>query len=209
MKGLFVTIDGASGLGKSTLADALTRHLRSDGHRVHATAEPSTRPVGVFTRNIADQVHGHALACLVAADRFDHLIHEIRPQLEAGATVVCDRYLASSLVLQRLDGVPTDYILSLNTGIELPDLAVILTASPSIIAQRIADRGAHHRFERDPEIPAREVALYAEATLTLKGLGIPVLTVDVGRLTPSEGSDRIASELSRLRGTVTHRTNME
>jgi dTMP kinase len=192
MSGLFVTVDGPGGIGKSSLVKALAARLTADGHPVHATAEPSGRPVGAFTRSFADQVSGHALACLVAADRYDHLQHEIRPLLTAGTTVVCDRYLGSSLVLQRLDGVPTDFILQLHAAADLPDLAVILTAPPETITARIAARGAHHRFERDLDIPAREVTLYREASITLDKLGVPVLTLDVARITPSDAANRIA-----------------
>ncbi|MFF3404382.1 dTMP kinase [Streptomyces sp. NPDC002659] len=56
--------------------------------------------------------------------------HEIKPSLKAGDTVICDRYVASTLVLQRLDGVSLKFLLDLNADILMPDLAVILTASP-------------------------------------------------------------------------------
>lgn len=198
MSGLFVTIDGPGGIGKSTLVKALADRLTADGRAVHATAEPSGRPVGAFTRSVADQMSGYALACLVVADRYDHLQHEIRPLLAAGTTVVCDRYLGSSLVLQRLDGVPADFILHLHAAADLPDLAVILTAPPETITARIAKRGAHHRFERDPDIPARELTLYREASATLDKLGVPVLTLDVAQITPSDAADRIADFVASM-----------
>ncbi|MEU6071861.1 hypothetical protein ABZ864_47440 [Streptomyces sp. NPDC047082] len=47
-----------------------------------------------------------AMACLVAADRYHHLAQEIRPALQRGNVVLCDRYIASSLVLQVIDGLP-------------------------------------------------------------------------------------------------------
>jgi dTMP kinase len=203
MRGIFITIDGPGAVGKSTTSAALADHLARTGNRVHRTAEPSTRPIGAFTRSIADHVHGHALACLITADRYDHLTSEIRPALAAGAAVVCDRYLASTLVLQRLDGVPAEFILSLNSAIDPPDLAVILTANPDLIRRRLAERGARHRFERDPNVSAQEVSLYQEAAAVLGGMGIPVLIVDTGQITPSGAASRIAAELATSTGSLT------
>ncbi|MHA4814481.1 dTMP kinase [Streptomyces aculeolatus] len=99
--------------------------VHARGHRIHTTTEPSTSPLGQFTRTQADHIHAYALACLVAADRYHHIRTEIRPHLDAGDTVLCDRYLGSTLV-------------------------VLLTADPATTARRLAARGAHHRFEHDP-----------------------------------------------------------
>ncbi|MEU5001521.1 dTMP kinase [Streptomyces sp. NPDC021622] len=200
--GTFVTVDGPGGVGKSTLVTTLTDYLCGRGHRVHATREPSNRPIGAFTRTHADEITGYALACLVAADRYDHLENEIRPRLAAGDTVVCDRYLASTLVVQRLDEVPEPFLLALNDGITLPDLAVVLTAEPPVIAARLAERGAHHRFERDPDSPARELALYERATQTLRAMNVPLLALDTGNTTPSESAAQIAVSLTRRPGSV-------
>lgn len=201
--GRFVTLDGPGGVGKSTTVTTLAGLLRGLGAQVHTTAEPSSSALGRFTRTHADQIHGHALACLVAADRYEHLRTEIQPRLDRGDTVVCDRYLASTLVVQQLDGVPERFLLDLNADILLPDLAVILTADPQTIRRRLTERGAHHRFERDPEVPAREAGLYRHAEQILRGLGVPVLVVDTTHTTPSDAAEQIASALRALPGSVT------
>jgi dTMP kinase len=72
--------------------------------------------------------------------------------------VICDRYLASTLVLQARDGIAASYLLALNEGIDLPDLAVILTAEPEIITARLDRRGRHDRFEHDPAAASTETA---------------------------------------------------
>lgn len=64
-----------------------------------------------------------------------------------------DRYLASTLVLQRLDGVPLPFLLDINRHVPNPDLAVILTATPDAISERISRAGVTHRFRGDPEGP--------------------------------------------------------
>ncbi|GCD44587.1 dTMP kinase [Streptomyces paromomycinus] len=175
---------------------ALTEHLRRRCATVHTTTEPSHSALGRFTRAHADRIRGRALACLVAADRYHHLHTEIQPHLAAGDIVVCDRYLASTLVLQRLDDVPEPFLLALNTDIRLPDLAVLLTAPPEVIATRLARRGAHHRFEEDSDTPGREIALYRDAARTLERLSVQVLILDTSTLTPTETAARIAATMA-------------
>lgn len=191
--GRFITLDGPGGVGKSTTLAALERLLTGLGEQVHATTEPSHSELGRFVREHADRCQGATLACLVAADRHDHLAHEVIPRLDAGVTVVCDRYVASTLVVQRLDGVPQQYLLDLNAGMRMPDLSVILTADPRSIADRIARRGATHRFNRDASFPARETALYEEAVSILRGMGVPVLVVDTDTATPTAVAQQIAT----------------
>ncbi|MFD7550679.1 dTMP kinase [Streptomyces sp. NPDC059816] len=201
--GRFITLDGPGGVGKSTTTAAVARLLTVHGEQVHATREPSNSPLGTFIRQNADDYDGAALACLVVADRHHHLAKEVVPLLGAGTTVVCDRYVASTLVVQALDGVPQQYLLDLNAGLRMPDLAVILTADPHVLANRIAQRGATHRFNRDPSFPARESALYGEAAELLRGMGVPVLVIDTVRATPEETVERIATAALGL-GNVHH-----
>lgn len=129
-RGFFMTIDGPSGVGKSTTVAEVHRLLDARGVDASQTVEPSTSGLGDFIRKYANHFTGRALACLVAANRYEHVEFEIEPSLADGRTVVCDRYLASTLVLQRLDGVPEQYLLDISRDVLLPDLAVILTASP-------------------------------------------------------------------------------
>ena len=196
MTGRLVTVDGPGGTGKSTLVASLAALLAERGERVHATREPSERAIGKFTRDVVNDLSGLALACLVAADRYDHVANEIRPQLEDGATVICDRYVASSLVLQRRDEVPLKFLLDLNSQAPAPDLAVILTADPETIAGRIASRGAHDRFEHDPLGPARDIAYYADAADSLIDMGVRVLVLDVSHRTPQDAAEHVALALA-------------
>ncbi|MEU4953919.1 dTMP kinase [Streptomyces lavendulae] len=200
--GVFLSLDGPSGVGKSTTSTELGRLLAHQGATVHRTTEPSTSELGEFTRAKANHIHGRALACLVAANRYEHIAVELDPLLKDGCTVVCDRYLASSLVLQRLDGVPEPFVLALNRHVLLPDLAVILTADPESIAARIAKRGKRHRFHDDPNGPAREVELYREAAQTLMTLGVEVLVLDTTDTTPTDVAKQIADAVPPPRGSV-------
>ncbi|BCL31500.1 dTMP kinase [Streptomyces aurantiacus] len=196
--GWFVTVDGPGGVGKSTTVAALQRHLADAGVPAQLTAEPSTSDLGKFTRENANHVHGLALACLVAANRYEHIDTEINRALREGDLLICDRYVASTLVLQQLDGVPLDFLLDINRHAVMPDLAVILTASPGLIAERLAGRGVTHRFHLDPSTPSREVDLYGDAAALLANWGVRVLALDSSQATPSEVASRIADEIPPL-----------
>lgn len=104
-RGIFVSLDGPGGAGKSTVAALIREQLAARGLGVHMTVEPSRTSLGDMIRASTDTYRGMALACLVAGDRHHHLATEIRPQLRAGTIVISDRYPPSSLVLQRMDGV--------------------------------------------------------------------------------------------------------
>ncbi|MFJ7489656.1 dTMP kinase [Streptomyces sp. NPDC097727] len=191
-RGQLITLDGPSGVGKSTTIKALHTELTGRGITVHQTVEPTTSDLGRFVSSHFSHIRGHALACLVAADRYEHVEHEIEPRLNAGETVITDRYVASTLVMQQLDGVPLKFLLDLNAPVLMPDLAVILTADSGLIAERIAARGPHNRFHRDPTAPSREVRLYDETARALRSAGVPVLVVNTGTITPEEVAATIA-----------------
>lgn len=193
MTGAFITIDGPGGSGKSTTVAALAAELRGRGHVVHVTAEPSAGPIGELIRAMVNQVSGYTLACLVAADRYHHLDTEIRPSRASGHIVICDRYLASTLVLQARDGLAAPYLLTVNEGIDLPDLAVILSASPEIITARLDQRGRHDRFEHDPDSARAETALFRDADATLSSMGVHVSQIDTGLLTPQQIAGMLAA----------------
>lgn len=146
--GLLVAIDGPNGVGKSTLISGVKNALLQKKKLVLVTKEPSTTPIGEFTREIAESIDGNGLACLVVADRYCHLQNEIIPHLEKGYIVIVDRYILSSLILQPMDGVDVDFILAINDRIIMPDLQFAITADSDIIQQRLLERDSLTRFER-------------------------------------------------------------
>lgn len=193
-RGSFIVIDGPSGIGKSTITNLLAHVLSAHGCPVLATKEPTATPLGSVARFGTDDYRGLTLACLVAADRYQHLEQEIRPALEAGQTVVCDRYLASSLVLQGLDGVPADFVWQLNQHADRPDLCVILTGGAACARDRAERRGLYSRFHRGGyQAGLAEAALYATAAAELMEHGIEVLTHDVGSQTPDKVAEALAA----------------
>jgi dTMP kinase len=192
-QGFFVAIDGPSGIGKSTLTGLLANRLTAHGCSVMATKEPTATPLGSLARFGTDDYRGLTLACLVAADRYQHLEHEIRPALQAGRLVLCDRYLASSLVLQRLDGVSPEFIWQLNQHADQPDLCIILSGDASCARERAEKRGLYSRFHRGGQVVSMaEAALYTTVAAELAEQGFAVLTHDIGTQTPSEVTETLA-----------------
>jgi dTMP kinase len=177
-RGLFISIDGPSGAGKSTIIQHLAQMLIAAGETVHVTAEPSTGRIGELARELTETITGHALACLYAADRYHHIETEIRPHIEAGTIVISDRYIPSGLVIQRFDGIDLAFLWQLNAEADRPDLAVILEADPTVIAQRLDERGPHNRFQLRPGSAHAEIHFYKQATERLIQAGFDVLRVD-------------------------------
>jgi dTMP kinase len=197
-RGLFVSVDGPGGAGKTTIVRHLAQTLLAEGHQVHVTAEPSSGPVGKLASDLTPTVTGHALACLYAADRYHHIETEIKPLLKTGYLVISDRYVASGLVIQRFDDVDPTFLWQLNEDAERPDLAVILEADPDVIAQRLEARGPHNRFQHTPGCSHTEAVFYRQVTETLKEAGFAVLTVDCSSRPPEQSAAIIAGELVAL-----------
>ena len=197
-RGLFISVDGPSGAGKSTIVRHLAQMLVALGEDVHVTAEPSDGPIGNLCRELTDVVTGYALACLYAADRYHHIQSEICQHCDAGKVVISDRYIASGLVMQRFDDIDLSFLWQLNARADQPDLAVILDADPEVIAERLAERGPHNRFQREAGGSHAEVHFYQQATERLIEAGFEVFTVNCNRRPPEQVAACIRNRLMAL-----------
>ena len=100
---MFITFEGVDWSGKSTQSELLAQWLREQGRTVLTTREPGGTPVGEAVRNLVlhgDEMSPWAEAALYAAARAENVAAAIRPALERGEDVVCDRYIDSSVAYQ-------------------------------------------------------------------------------------------------------------
>ncbi|MGH3696958.1 MAG: dTMP kinase [Pseudonocardiaceae bacterium] len=176
-RGFFVVIDGPSGVGKTTVTALLHQQLAGRGLSVLATKEPSGSQLGNLARHGTNDYRDLALACLVTADRYHHLDREIRPALQAGKVVLCDRYVPTSLVLQRIDGVEPSFLWHLNQYADIPDLTIIMTGEPAQSRARAHQRGTYSRFHRDDG--NAEAALYRSVARDLAAAGWAVMPHEI------------------------------
>lgn len=173
--GLFVTIDGPSGVGKTAVGRVLSEQLRSEGISVTLTATPSSSEIGSLARTGTYRIHSTALACLVAADRYHHHNQTVAPALLRGDIVLCDRYVPSSLVLDVLDGVERDFAWNLYRRIAVPDMAVILIGDPTVCNLRCNVRGTYSRFHASSVAEnIRERNEYLAAIAYLRNMHYPI-----------------------------------
>jgi dTMP kinase len=150
---VFVTFEGVDWSGKSTQAVLLAEWLRSQGRSVLTTREPGGTPVAEAVRELVlhgDEMSPWAEAALYAASRAENVAAVIRPALERGADVVCDRYLDSSVAYQGAGrGLGEARVRDLSllvTGGLLPDRTFLVLLDPE---EALARAGEHHdRIER-------------------------------------------------------------
>jgi dTMP kinase len=151
---MFVTFEGVDWSGKSTQAALLAGWLGEEGRKVLLTREPGGTPVAEAVREVV--LHGHdmtpwAEAALYAAARADHVEHAIRPALERGEDVVCDRYIDSSVAYQGIGrGLGEDRVRQLNLMVTrdlLPDRTFLVLLDPEEARRRGA--GQPDRIERE------------------------------------------------------------
>lgn len=197
MKPTFVVIEGPNGVGKTTSATVLAERLRQRDIAVHATTEPSGMPLGRLVRSAESELSGRALALAVAADRCAHIDVEINPALAAGNVVISDRYVQSSLVLQRLDGLQVEEIWRYNSFALPPAISFYLYLDPATIADRLNERRSLSRLERVGS-PQRELTLYDDALGFLARHGWHQARLDCRGLDPDGVADAMLNELDRL-----------
>jgi dTMP kinase len=179
---VFVTFEGLDGSGKSTQVELLRAYLEESGREVVATREPGGTRLGEIIRELllgGTEISPWAEAALFAAARAELVAEVIRPALERGAAVVCDRYLDSSLAYQGIArGLGVDRVLALNMdairGL-LPDVTFLLLIDPEEAALRSGE--ASDRIEREGGEFLREVdkayrelgSIFATRIVTLDG----------------------------------------
>lgn len=156
--GKFITFEGIEGVGKSTNIEHFVAALRSAGRKVLVTREPGGTPIAEQIRGIVAE-HGDevipdvAELLLIFAARAIHVENLIRPALQAGTWVICDRFTDSSRAYQGggrgLPAEDIDVLASWVHGDVEPDLTILLDAPVETGLERAGNRGKPDRFESE------------------------------------------------------------
>jgi dTMP kinase len=145
---MFITLEGGEGAGKTTLLKRLATALEQAGRPLLVTHEPGATDLGKQIRQLL--LHGASVPdpmaelCLFLADRAQHLSEVIRPALERGAIVLCDRFCDSTIAYQgggRQLGIETvAHMCQLVCGATQPNLTLLLDVDPELGRTRLRQR---------------------------------------------------------------------
>jgi len=159
-QGMLICIEGLDGSGKTTQAKGLVENLRQRGFDAVYTTEPSAGKVGRLIRGFIlareKRVPIALEALLFAADRVDHVEREVKPLLEQGKIVVCDRYVYSTLAYQGAAGLDLEWIGRINQFALEPHLALLIDVPTDVVVKRIKRKKTVMETKRNLE-KVREV----------------------------------------------------
>ena len=149
-KGLFIVLEGIDGSGKSTQVELLARRLRKKGLEVITLREPTEGRWGQKIRELSKKrgsITPEKELDLFIKDRRENVLKNIKPALEAGQTVILDRYFYSTLAYQGARGIPLEKIKRRHQSfILIPDLVFIIDVPVTVGLKRIKDRPVIYRL---------------------------------------------------------------
>ncbi|OCR24789.1 thymidylate kinase [Pseudomonas syringae] len=158
MTGLFITLEGPEGAGKSTNREYLAARLRAEGIAVLLTREPGGTPLAERIRELLlapsdESMHADTELLLVFAARAQHLAQVIRPALARGEIVLCDRFTDATYAYQGGGrGLSHERITALENFVQgdlRPDLTLIFDLPVEVGLARASARGRLDRFEQE------------------------------------------------------------
>ncbi|QXE01766.1 dTMP kinase [Terribacillus sp. DMT04] len=160
MTGLFITLEGGEGAGKTSAIPLLTARLEKEGYQVLSTREPGGIEIAEAIRAVIldpsnTKMDGRTEALLYAAARRQHLVEKVWPALEQGMIVLCDRFVDSSLAYQGYTrGLGMEEVMEINRfAVEstMPDLTLFFDISPKEGLARISENKGREKNRLDLE----------------------------------------------------------
>lgn len=144
-KGFFITFEGADGCGKTTQSELVQKYLEDNGFETVWTREPGAKGLGQNIRQLLLHYDGDVApmceAFLFLADRAQHIEHLIKPAVNSGKIVICDRHTDSTIAYQGYgrgkDIEQLKYLNSLATGDIRPDLTFVFDVSTDVAQKRV------------------------------------------------------------------------
>jgi dTMP kinase len=155
MRGIFITLEGLDGAGKSSHLEWLSGYFEGRGRVVRMTREPGGTPVGEKLREIVlhDPMHPDTEALIMFAARREHIEQVIRPALERGEVVISDRFTDASFAYQCGGrGLDTSRLEVLEAWVQAglqPDLTLLFDIPGEVAQARLAGAREPDRFERE------------------------------------------------------------
>lgn len=193
-----MTFEGTEGAGKTTLIQAVAARLRAQGHQVVTTREPGGSGVAEKIRALIleNKMDAWTELFLYEAARAEHLAETVRPALEAGQVVLCDRFTDSSLAYQaHARGLPWKQVKALNSiaaqGLE-PRLTVLIDIDPAVGLARAREQT---RFEAEGLAFQKKVRL--GFLKSLKEKPSRWLRLKPGSLNPEQLADQVVAAFEK------------
>ncbi|CAZ88543.1 thymidylate kinase [Thiomonas arsenitoxydans] len=153
--GLFISLEGIDGAGKSTQLQTVVDVLRAANRQVMLTREPGGTEIGEKIRELLlhETMRPATEALLMFAARQEHVLRVIEPALLGGTDVVCDRFTAATLAYQGGGkGIPTERLEALARWVHpglCPDCIILIDVPPEVAAQRLEQTRQRDRFEQE------------------------------------------------------------
>ncbi|MFP7256123.1 dTMP kinase [Virgibacillus sp. 7505] len=169
MTGLFITLEGGEGAGKTSAVPLLTARLEEQGYQVLATREPGGIEIAEAIRAVIldpanTSMDGRTEALLYAAARRQHLVEKVWPALKKGMIVLCDRFVDSSLAYQGYTrGLGMEEVMEINRfAVEttMPDLTLFFDISPEAGLARISENKGREQNRLDLEALSFHESVY-------------------------------------------------
>ena len=157
-KGYFIAFEGQDGSGKSHQVDLLRQALQQTGFTVKVFRSPGTTKIGEIIRTIVKDPDNKNIAqqtelLLMCADRAQLVSEQVKPALDNGEVVICDRYYYSTLIYQgfgrQIDKNIVSMLAQYSVVDTLPDLTFVMNVSEEEAAKRTSKRGTTDRFEQE------------------------------------------------------------
>ena len=201
-KGIFITIEGPDGSGKSTQIEFISSYFRSLGVETVLTREPGGTPIGEKIRTVIldrenIEMDPMTETLLYAASRAQHVAQVIRPALSAGKVVICDRFVDSSIAYQGYGRKLGDAVLDINRYAVMgcmPDVTFLMQLDPDVGKNRISER-LQDRLELEKIEFHREV--YRGYRALIEKFPDRIIGIDASR-SIDEISEEIRKHLDKL-----------
>lgn len=185
MKGIFIVVEGIDGAGKGYAMMRLQEYIMGKSKKYDhllLTRNPTNSLDGQKLREILaterDSQSG-ARQCmeLFIKDRTQHVENHVKPALEKGYVVLCDRYKYSTMAFQHAQGIPLEELISMQSHLPTPDLVFLLDLPVEVASQRMSNRDGKEKFE-NKEFSEKVRRNYLHLATTL---GDPIITIDASK----------------------------